>query len=326
MAKGNLFLGKARGRVGDVVFYVRNGKQIARAKAASVANPMTDAQQFQRAVSATISKAYQQGRAIFDHSFEGKKVPSGSQQEFIKLNMNALRQRLIADWNAAQDFDDPQEEYNLRNYVVNPGAATMCPGAYIISRGTYKSAPVTITADNSDTFVEFPAATVEQTIAEYYAALNLLEGDIITICMVSSMLGDYGRVTSPPSHFLFVRLIAKAPSSTAITATTKMSDIFTINHQGLTYDAVTDLAGTLLTSGSLDVTTVDEDGYRTSAVGVICSRDDSGVRSNSDMQIVGIGDDLANHNWTVTAASMSESWSRESFNMQSSKILEGGGF
>ena len=326
MAKGNLFLGKARGSVGDVVLYVRNGKQISRAKAASVKNPMTDAQQFQRAVSATISKAYQQGRAIFDHSFEGKKVPSGSQQEFLKLNMNALRQRLIADWNAAQDFDDPQEEYNLRNYVVNPGAPTMCPGAYIISRGTYKNAPVTITTEDENTFVEFPSATVGQTVAQYYAALNLVEGDIITICMVSSMMEDYGRVTSPPSHFLFLRMIAKAPTSTAITADTKMSDIFTINHQGLTYDAVTTIAAVKLESGELTLTSVDEGGYRTSSIGIICSRDDSGVRSNSDMIVCGVGDDLANHNWTVTAASMSESWSRESFNMQSSKILEGGGF
>lgn len=318
-----MFLGKARGKVGDVVFYVRNGKQITRAKAASVKNPKTDLQMFQRAVSATILKAYQQGKEIFDHSFEGKTVPNGSMNEFKKLNMNYLRQQLIIDYN--KRFDEQTDESELRNYAVSPSADTMCPNAYIISRGTYKNAPVSISSSDGSTTVELPSYNEGESVAQYLQRNNLLEGDIITVCMVASEIEDYSRVSSPVSHFNFLRLITKAPTSSVITNSTKMSDLFTFNYRGLDYDEVAGFADGEV-GDAFDVSTADVDGYRCSAIGVICSRDDSKVRSNSQMQVVGVHTDLVNDNWSVTAFSMVESWRTESFGMQSPLILEGGGF
>ena len=73
MSKGNLFQGMARGSVGDVTFTRVNGQQVARVRNRKPKNPRTNKQLYQRAIMATVMRAYSAGRAIFDHSFEGVK-------------------------------------------------------------------------------------------------------------------------------------------------------------------------------------------------------------------------------------------------------------
>ena len=74
MAKGNLFQGMGRGKVGDVVFSRLNGEQISRVRNRHPKNPRSNSQLFQRAIMATVMQAYSAGKAIFDHSFEGYAV------------------------------------------------------------------------------------------------------------------------------------------------------------------------------------------------------------------------------------------------------------
>lgn len=71
MAKGNMFLGMARGKVGDVVFYRADGQQLSRVRNRNPRNPRTNAQLFQRAIMATVVQAYAAGKELFDHSFQG---------------------------------------------------------------------------------------------------------------------------------------------------------------------------------------------------------------------------------------------------------------
>ena len=92
MAKGNLFQGMGRGKVGDVVFSRLNGQQIARVRNRNPKNPRTNAQLYQRAIMATVMQAYSAGIAIFDHSFQGKEVGAQNQRRFMALNAKLLRE------------------------------------------------------------------------------------------------------------------------------------------------------------------------------------------------------------------------------------------
>lgn len=91
MAKGNLFLGMARKKVGDVVFYRANGEQITRARNRAPRNPRSAKQAIQRMVLATASKMAAAWRPIVDHSFEGYNVGQDSVRHFQQMAMGRLR-------------------------------------------------------------------------------------------------------------------------------------------------------------------------------------------------------------------------------------------
>lgn len=96
MSKGNMLLGQARGKVGDLVFARAFGKQIVRAKAQSVANPKTIGQNTQRAILATIAKSAAALTPIVDHSFANITYGAESVRHFRKVNMGLLRQQYLA--------------------------------------------------------------------------------------------------------------------------------------------------------------------------------------------------------------------------------------
>lgn len=91
-----MFLGHARGKVGDVVFSRVNGRQITRALATQVANPRTDGQNTQRAIFSTIAKAAAALEPIVNHSFANVAYGTASMQHFRKLNLPILRADYLA--------------------------------------------------------------------------------------------------------------------------------------------------------------------------------------------------------------------------------------
>lgn len=109
MAKGNMLLGYARGKVGDLVFTRRNGEQITRPRVRVVNNPKTEGQMIQRMIFASVIWAYAKMKSICDHSFEGVKYGADSQAKFMSENLKRLRAyyptsadpRLYAEINAA---------------------------------------------------------------------------------------------------------------------------------------------------------------------------------------------------------------------------------
>lgn len=96
MAKDNLFLGTARGSVGDVTFSRLNGVQVARVRNRSPRNPQSPAQMVQRIIMSTVGKAYSFFSEICDHSFEGFETGQLSQRKFMELNV-ALMRNIAAD-------------------------------------------------------------------------------------------------------------------------------------------------------------------------------------------------------------------------------------
>lgn len=101
MAKGNLFLGQAKGKVGSVVFSRALGQQIIRTKPTSVANPKTIGQNTQRAILATIAKSAAAMTPLVDHSFANVTYGAESVRHFRKINMGLLRNLYLNTQNGA---------------------------------------------------------------------------------------------------------------------------------------------------------------------------------------------------------------------------------
>lgn len=114
MAKGNLFLGQAKGKVGSIVFARAFGQQITRTKPTSVANPKTIGQNTQRAILATIAKSAAALTPLVDHSFASVTYGAESVRHFRKINMGLLRNLYL----------NTQNDANLcakgANFVPNP--------------------------------------------------------------------------------------------------------------------------------------------------------------------------------------------------------------
>lgn len=91
MAKDNLFLGFARGAVGDVVFTRSGGTQVSRARNRAPLNPQTVLQALQRVFFKHCSLAYRVLSPICDHSFESAKSKGENYDAFMRTNIEKCR-------------------------------------------------------------------------------------------------------------------------------------------------------------------------------------------------------------------------------------------
>ena len=105
MSKGNMLLGFARGKVGDVVFTRADGEQVTRVRNRNPKNPKTCRQGVQRSIMKTISQVYSVLSPICDHSFEGYSQGTPNQSRFAKINIDMLRSRVLANVNLKDDDD-----------------------------------------------------------------------------------------------------------------------------------------------------------------------------------------------------------------------------
>ena len=150
MSKGNLFQGQGRGKVGDVVFTVRNGEQVGRVRNRHPYNPRSPRQLVQRAIMATVATAYSSGKAIFDHSFQGKPAGDACARYFLKRNSTKLRSD-IAD----QLLLSPQEASAC---VVGPNPLYPTANAYMVSEGTLPNPFQVVFENTGNTYKEFKVA------------------------------------------------------------------------------------------------------------------------------------------------------------------------
>lgn len=88
MAKGNIFLGDASGRVGSVVLSTRAGEMITRKYQANVKNPKTTGQMSQRARFANAVKFYKHAtQHFFYFAYEDKKRTESDYNAFMRHNL-----------------------------------------------------------------------------------------------------------------------------------------------------------------------------------------------------------------------------------------------
>lgn len=126
MARGNIFLGKARGKVGSVVLSKgRRGEMISRAYQPQVLNPKSSSQVLQRALFASATIAGSKLSDLVDHSFDGIKEGQDNRNEFVRLNTNALRAIAKSDGQAS-----------VNPFVSAKGSGMLKPAPWILSNGS----------------------------------------------------------------------------------------------------------------------------------------------------------------------------------------------
>lgn len=318
MGKGNMLQGMTRGKVGDVVFSRLNGEQISRVRNRHPQNPKTESQMIQRAIMATVMMMYSAGKTIFDHSFQGKKVGSECQREFMSRNAKKLRQAI------AKDFNSNVDDKTALGRVVAPGAMTPVPFSYQISNGTYVQNlfGVDIASGNDYPEAELAAAQSGETVAAYAQRVGLIPGDIYTIVAVASSSTEAAYETAhiklastPVAAFGFVRLTVLDDLSSTAELTT-LSQIFKIevSTSASSVDDSTPVGDSITPQMVLGLTSLNE-----GALGVIRSRDNVDLRSESYMVFAST--------YGIIAPYINQVWQAGTSKLGQSKlILEGGNF
>lgn len=322
MAKGNLFLGMAHGSIGDTTFYRLNGQQVSRVRNRVVANPQTEAQQLQRAIASTVGQAYKAGKAIFDHSFEGKRVPSGSANEFRSVNMRQLRE------DYKQDLINGGATGALDVACFSaPKSNRPVPYTFTVSRGSLVQSLFSVVDDDqNENKVCVQVATGTGTVAEWAAANILVAGDIYTIVGfgsfgAASIIEDYAN--APETRFGFIRLTVKEGLSSVTTAfnVATLADVFDID------TASTPIPGSTLLSAPINIDQVVSS-CLTGAIGVIRSQENSGLRSNCRLMVRGASTANNMSPWVgIKSVFVLDAWNPDASRLgDSSLILEGGNF
>lgn len=327
MAKGNLFLGMGRGSIGDVTFYRADGKQLSRVRNRRPKNPKTEAQLYQRAIMATVVKAYQAGKAIFDHSFEGFSVGAQNQRQFMSLNAKMLRQLV------ATDINTPIATNSQKARVVAPGVSVPAPNPFIISRGSYQQNLFTL--DQGDHTFYSPASQSGETVAAYAQRVGLIAGDIYTFIVFAikkdiayqSPMYDDALASLNYCSFGWVRLIVKENLSSVETAVSNMSQLFNVQNSGGDFTVTPDTLAQVSTGAGFDMETLivnnAADYTQTGAIGLIRSRLDQDLRSDSVMEVI-YGSD-ANNMFGIASDYILDEWKNSTTNVGNSElILEGG--
>lgn len=236
MAKGNLFLGMGRGKVGDVVFYRFNGEQMARVRNRTPKNPRSNEQLYQRAVIATVMKAYSAGKEIFDHAFQGYTVGEGCMRRFNSVNSRILRQALFDDINGNKPVDEQQGRF------VAPRSLSCTPIIGMqVSEGTLSNTLFVPVYQNGLVSYYTPNSSTDD-IAETFEALGVSAGDIFTFVFMCAN-HDYVTYANPwydspyaqnyQTKFGWLRLIVKDIEGQNLQfGTAKFMDVFDMESGG----------------------------------------------------------------------------------------------
>ena len=220
------FATKLQGRVGNVVYRVRGGENIASERPAKVSNPRTVSQQTQRMVMRTVSAAYSQLKGICDHSFEGLTYGAENMAMFMRENINMLKK-------ANGNFNAKSNAY----IVANP---------YIVSKGSLspikQSKSWLYNSNDIAAFgVELPISTEEVanlatlTVAQFHAALGYNIGEQLTILVAHAIPNAGGVIideaTQMPYNFLYARLVCLPAQSDELmfTQVSELTNTYSIN-------------------------------------------------------------------------------------------------
>lgn len=325
-----MFQGMARGKVGDVVFSRLNGEQISRVRNRHPRNPRTNKQLIQRAIMATVLRAYSEGREIFDHAFQGYSVGLNNQRRFLSKNMKELRSAL------AYEFDN-RVTSNFGALVVGPGTISPVPNKYLISEGNYQQNFFGLTetsAENTNAKITTPASLEGETVAQYMSRTGLIPGDIYTIVTfnvnqtddvvfaVENAVGGGSQQLN--GSFSFVRLIVNEPENAeGLIADTLFEQLFTIDETRNISDFELTTQG--VANVSMNVTSaifVANNNYEVGSIGIIRSRRDADLRSTTQMEFA-----TWNRGTGLSWQNLLPGWTQGTQQIgESDLILEGGDF
>lgn len=314
--------GQLRGKRGGVVYTRMDGNQISRARNFNPKNPKTNKQLLQRAVMATVMQAYSEGKAIFDHSFEGFSVGAQNQRRFMSLNAKRLRAALAEDLNAGY------AGAACAGRFVGPGVSDSVPFQYVVSEGT-------LTQNIFDLIGKVKSTTYSagDKLSDFLANNDIDAGDIFTfifmqtggrvVFQVSGNDADTAKQKS--TQFSYVQLKVKS----GLTSTVLNTDITEVTYGDL-FDVVevnyVDFDATdLITEGIYGGDNLPYEGSLFAA-GVIRSKENEGLRSSCVLEYPTYISQWS-ADWGLTSDVVLQAWKQGSDNVgQSSLILEGVNF
>lgn len=314
MAKAGFWLRGARGKLAGASAQKGQNGTILR-EIVTPRNPKTDKQIYQRAIMATVMKAYSAGKEIFDHAFQGVEKGQKSQQYFIAKNAPLLRSNIAQEINAIAAGTMRVDLAN--NACVSPKSLYAVPGAYMISEGTY-SQDFFIFKD-AETPISIPLGSITQDaethmygtkVSDYAKATGLIPGDIYTFLAIVALpevvfngvdeagqLSDKGGTKQHATKFGYARFQVKADVLTNETLISAASEEEIVDGINL-FNALFDLTGYSnpdvfgwyngeLLKGFPQIigpltNPAEEEGY--GSLGIIRSRIDEDLRSTSFMK------------------------------------------
>lgn len=163
-----MLLGKARGRVGNLVFYDNKGQQVVRAYQPRISNPQTQAQQVNRVIMNTVTQAWKFLKPFCYYEGHAK---SEYRSLFFKWNTNRLRNHIIE-----YDYDP------TLGYFSPLGSNEVVPFEYDLIRSTLTT-PGTFEFDDSFGFYNYLYGQI--TDGSYEDIINLFgleRGDALLYC------------------------------------------------------------------------------------------------------------------------------------------------
>lgn len=290
MAKGNIFLGFGRGKVGDIVLSRQNGEQVTRARNRSPKNPRTPLQLLQRVVMATASGAYSLMQEITDHSFQGEQVGTQNQSRFIRRNVALLRATLAEEINAGDEQTITSSA--KANFSVK-GSSLPEMNPYQVSEGTLLPSQ-TIFADSlfGLRVPGIASTAVAPTYQQVVDGLGLQRGDQLTFLVLSTNDTEDGgeEVQSTFNGFAFARVIldpANGDMSSSFLTTNAVNSPNERNEGNITLTwAQVDGIGTVLQFSIPGINTASGTASTVAAASVIVSRQAGGVWQRSTQYLV----------------------------------------
>ena len=317
MAKAGFWMRGARGKLAGASFGKgANGNTIQR-EIVTPKNPNTNPQLFQRAIMATIMRAYSAGKEVFDHAYEGVSVGSKCQQKFMSDNLKSLRSTIFGEYAGTVAVAD------MKGRVVARGGIAPVANAYKISEGTLTNGILTnSTSPEQFLFADTDDSTL--TVAGWCQQLGIVADDIFTICAYMNnpevVIGGIEGVEAAQyvaGSFAYARLQVKPEALTLNTtiATATLEDVFTI-----VTDTANGVDGNTLLSSGIDVS-VWGNGYVAGAAACIRSRENSKLRSSETMKVYNKG----THDWGIKAPYIVNTWKKGGNTLGDSDLLLEGG-
>ena len=297
-----MFVGSAKGRVGNLVLYTRKGSQITRAYQSTVKNPKTSGQMLQRAKFANAVKFYQKAvQHFFKFAYQDQKQTETAFNAFMRHNVDRA--------------------CLLRMDEVND---TYFPafGRWIMSQGSLASPMVPKVNNENALFANTGIKGTEKTVADLSSILigqGYHVGDIITFVCISSLVTsvdfdlsnyyDSGNLLQP--QWDIRQLIISTSDQTAI------SDIPSLGPSVGVLSAV---------NGGLQF--AFNNPQYSNAAAVIATRKGSGVTYASNAELVPNSVSLAMINATTTNAWIAEvtaSWQSKGDAILQGSVAKGTG-
>ena len=290
-----MFVGSAKGRVGNLVLYTRKGSQITRAYQSTVKNPKTSGQMLQRAKFSNAVKFYQKAvQHFFKFAYQDQKQTETAFNAFMRHNVD--RACLLR-----------------KDEVNDPYFPAF--GRWIMSQGSLAAPMVPIFDEGACLFANTGIKGTEKTVADLSSVLigqGYHVGDIITFVCISSLVTsvdfdlsnyyDSGNLVQP--QWDIRQLIVSTSDQTAI------SDIPSLGPS---------VGALIANDGGLEFDFVN--GNYSNAAAVIATRKGSGVTYASNAELVPNEVTLAMINATATTAWIAEVTA--SWQSQGDAILQG---